>query len=777
MWSLLALLAGVLLVAALATFIPQLLSPAAISFDRASGAEAQAPTQDAPADFGEGVHVAERSLGPETALYETRTLPAASLAPPEQGKAIVADLAEMMLRVYEDGTVVEEYPIRSKGRPGSLWETPTGRYAIKTKEENHYSTIGNVWMPSSMQFFGNFFIHGGPYYPNGAPVPEGLSGGCIRLSTEDAAKVFSTTSLGVPVIVTNGAEPGVDVREEATAGSIGYRGVQHFVPPPAVSAKSAIVGDLENGFIFYEKNASEARSIASLSKLMTALISLEAVNQSRVITITPEDTDIYGDAGGLKAGEKYEAGELLLPLLLSSSNDAAYALARPMGEKAFVALMNEKAASLGLTDTTFVEPSGLDPGNLSTSIDLFRFTQHLWESKRSVLDITRAVNRKAWRNIHPFAPKSSFLGGKTGFIPEAGRTILATFSVPFGEFDERTVAIVALGSDDVRGDVERLRVWAKDNFYYGLDAQPTGAPVRYTVARGKTRSEAFSLLFAGDIMLDRSVRGSVAKNGAGDWAFPFAKVKDELRAADVTFANLEGPVSDSGAKAGSIYSFRMDPAVIPALVDAGIDIVSLANNHIGDWGREALEDTMRRFRRAGMQFAGAGWNSVEAEGPAHIQVDGKTVGYLAFSDVGPAWLSAKDAQSGIAVLPQGTAGMSTVEKAVRQAKDHADIIVVSFHFGDEYAETPTKRQRELARIAVDAGARIVVGHHPHVVQRIEEYNGGVIAYSLGNFIFDQYFSEETMTGLMLKVEFQGDAISAVIPIPISLNEFYQPAVE
>lgn len=747
-----------------------LLHTATISFRAVSDMARDTPTNTEAASFElpDGVRVADSSLVSPEAMYETRTLAAASLTLPQKGKAVVADLGEMMLRLYNDGEVVGEYRIVSKGKPGSLWETPTGAYSIKTKEENHYSTIGNVWMPSSMQFFGNFFIHGWPHYPSGTPVPEGFSGGCIRLSAEDAKTLFGHVDINTPVLVTNGSL----LSETPQAGAVGYAAREQFVPPPAISAQAAIVGDLESGFVFYEKNLDAVRPIASLSKLMTALISLEAINQSRVITVSKEDADVYGDAGGLHAGDTLTAQELLWPLLLSSSNDAAYALARSLGERTFVGLMNEKAQGLGLDHTAFVEPSGLDPLNQSSVLDLFRFTQHLWHNKRSVLDLTRAQNHKAWRNIHPFVAKDSFLGGKTGYIPEAQKTIVSVFSVPFGEFEERPAAIVALGSENIRADVERLRVWAKDNFSYGLRATPSDAIVRYTPPPAGQDTQPLSLLFAGDIMMDRGVETAIKKEGAGDWGFPFARISSELAGADIAFANLEGPVSDTGANVGSAYSFRMNPEVIPALVGAGLDVVSFANNHVGDWGRDAFEDTMRRLRRAGIAYAGAGWNAKEAREPAIVERNGKRVGFIAFSDVGPAHMAAREATSGIAL-----ASIESVENAVRQARENTDILVVSFHFGDEYAIGPSQRQRALARAAIDAGAKVVVGHHPHVVQSIEEYNHGVIAYSLGNFVFDQYFSEETMSGMMVKIEFKGDKIAAIIPMPVTLNSLYQPSVE
>lgn len=727
---------------------------------------------------GDIVAVADTSLMQNrTQVYQTRILESISFSVPKTGMAIFADLAEMMLRVYRDGAEAAAYPILSKGKPGSLWETPTGIYALKTKEENHFSTIGEVWMPHSMQFFGNFFIHGWPHYSDGRPVPEGFSGGCIRLSAQDAERVFKAVDVGVPVYVKNGVLPAVLAATDAPEEEqFRYRGRESFTPPPALSGETAIVGDLENGFLFFEKNQDSPRSLASLSKLMTALISVEAINQFHTATINEEDVEIYGDSGGLHTGDYFEVGELLWPLLLTSSNDAAHAIARQIGVNQFIRLMNEKAVSLGLGNTLFVEPSGLDPANKSTAIDMFRLAQYLWSNKRSLLEMTEKRSYKIWRNIHPFVSKSTFLGGKTGYIPEAKRTIVSIFSMPFGEFSERPIGIVVLGSDAIQSDVERLRIWAKNNFLYDLQLPQENQRIEYATRDLSNPTSALSLLFTGDIMLNRGVEAVIKKNG-GDWSFPFAYVADVIRSADIAFGNMEGPVSDIGENVGSAYSFRMDPQVPEAFMNAGFDVVSLANNHMGDWGRAAFEDTMRRLRRVGIAYAGAGWNSAEILKPTVEERSGMRVGYLAFSDVGPGFLRAGEALSGIAVVPAGNQGLSYVEKAVLQASRDVGILVVSFHFGEEYASSPNARQRALSRTAIDAGARVVIGHHPHVVQSVEEYGGGIIAYSLGNFVFDQSFSPETMEGLMLKVEFQGKDITAVIPIPIKMNEKYQPEIE
>src|SRR5262249_18797262 len=161
----------------------------------------------------------------------------------------------MKLYLYDNGFAVATYDIKSKGKKGSRWETPTGLYSVETKEENHFSSIGQVNMPYSMEFFGNFFIHGWPTEPDGTPVPEGYSGGCIRLSTDDAEKVFNFADRSTPIFVWNGD----------TASSTPFAVTNK--PMPKISAKAFLVADIQSGKVYAEKDAQEALPIASLTKL------------------------------------------------------------------------------------------------------------------------------------------------------------------------------------------------------------------------------------------------------------------------------------------------------------------------------------------------------------------------------------------------------------------------------------------------------------------------------------------------------------------------------
>ncbi len=296
-------------------------------------------------------------------------------------------------------------------------------------------------------------------------------------------------------------------------------------------------------------------------------------------------------------------------------------------------------------------------------------------------------------------------------------------------------------------------------------------------------STTATLSFVGDIMLDRGVKMRVQKQGGGDYNFLFENA-EFLKTPDLMFANLEGPVSDRGQNVGSIYSFRFEPVVLDALHNAGFDVLSMANNHIGDWTKLALEDTLTLGRAAGFDMVGGGTDYQDAITPDVHVVNGITIAYLGFSDFGPAGVllrapaGATSTASGSTNAGPGILSASDplLPAIIRDASEQVDILVVSFHFGDEYKARSNARQQRLAHLAIDNGADIVVGHHPHVRQETEEYKGKLIAYSLGNFIFDQNFSEETMRGMKLDALVNKEGVVSYSTSTIQLNSNYQPSM-
>jgi poly-gamma-glutamate capsule biosynthesis protein CapA/YwtB (metallophosphatase superfamily) len=282
--------------------------------------------------------------------------------------------------------------------------------------------------------------------------------------------------------------------------------------------------------------------------------------------------------------------------------------------------------------------------------------------------------------------------------------------------------------------------------------------------------ETYTLLFVGDIMLERGVDWRNQRYGTGEPTYPFKLIADALKETDLTIGNLEGPISDKGVRVGSIYSFRMDPKYIEGLKFAGFDVLSLANNHMLDYTAAALTDTVERLRIAGIGTAGVGKNYGEANA-AHIEElpDGTRIAFLSYTNLMPDSFKAGPNSPGLS-----DDNLSIVQNSIDEIRNSADIIVLLWHWGDEYQTQSHPREQEIARTLIDAGADLIVGHHPHVAQEIETYSGKTIAYSLGNFIFDQDFSEETMKGLMLEVKVKEGQIISASPIPISINSSFQP---
>lgn len=277
--------------------------------------------------------------------------------------------------------------------------------------------------------------------------------------------------------------------------------------------------------------------------------------------------------------------------------------------------------------------------------------------------------------------------------------------------------------------------------------------------------KGIELLFVGDIMLSRGI-GSIMEQT--DKLFPFQLIRYETRSADIAFANLENPVSNSGRDSGKVYSFRADPESLLGLAWAGFDVVSLANNHIFDWGPDALLDTLNNLNNWSIKYVGAGGDLGQATSPVVIEKDGVKIAYLAYTQfAGNYGKSSKVAyiDEDLLLLDIG-----------RVKESGVDIIAVSFHWGDEYETEHNSFQERIAKFSIDAGADIVVGHHPHVSQEAEKYKNGIIGYSLGNFIFDQNFSPETSKGLMLKVYVDETGLIGFDEKEIGFNEHFQPFI-
>jgi poly-gamma-glutamate capsule biosynthesis protein CapA/YwtB (metallophosphatase superfamily) len=239
---------------------------------------------------------------------------------------------------------------------------------------------------------------------------------------------------------------------------------------------------------------------------------------------------------------------------------------------------------------------------------------------------------------------------------------------------------------------------------------------------------AVKLAAAGDIQLGRGMREIISQRG-GD--YPFHATAGILRRADITFGNLECALSRDATPLPKRFSFKADPARAGDLATAGFDVLSLANNHSLDCGRGALAETLAALRQNHISPVGAGADAKAAEAPVILERNDIKIAFLARSMVPTEGIIYReDAPTGASFDAEEILG------AIRAARKQADIVIVSLHWGIEYARQPQEEQRRLAHQMIDAGASLIIGHHPHTPQPLEWYRGGVIAYSLGNFVFD-----------------------------------------
>jgi len=276
-------------------------------------------------------------------------------------------------------------------------------------------------------------------------------------------------------------------------------------------------------------------------------------------------------------------------------------------------------------------------------------------------------------------------------------------------------------------------------------------------------ADLVELVAVGDILLGRSVEERMNQYGA---EFPFAFTGNLLRSADIALGNLESPLSTRGEPIDKRFLFRAHPRNLAALSWAGIDIVSLANNHLLDFGEGAMTHTFEGLEDNGILYVGAGLSKEEAHRPVIMEVKGVKIAFLAYASI--RWKGSPEVPTETRVA---FAEVDRVQEDVKRAKEQADLVVVILHLGTEYQSQPDAEQLAVSQAAVEAGATLVIGHHPHLVQETASYLGGFIAYSLGDFIFDMPWEEE---GAILRALLTADGLERVEVIPVEIVDGVQP---
>ncbi len=266
---------------------------------------------------------------------------------------------------------------------------------------------------------------------------------------------------------------------------------------------------------------------------------------------------------------------------------------------------------------------------------------------------------------------------------------------------------------------------------------------------------------AGDVMLGRGVNNQMVARG--DYLFPYRSVHDEFHAADLAVANLECTITDLVPVPTDPYTFDFvsSKRAVDGLVYAGFSALTVANNHAGGAGPGTLMDMVGTLRSHSIATTGGGNMLSEARAPAMMSAKGVRVAMLGYDGIGAQCPFATDHSPGLAQVD-----LTALPQDIAAARARADLVIPYFHWGIEYTKDPTREQQQVARAAIDAGADMVLGVHPHWVQAIESYKGKLIIYSLGNFIFDQDWSRPTMEGMLLHMYWRGTTLASLRFVPV-----------
>lgn len=265
-------------------------------------------------------------------------------------------------------------------------------------------------------------------------------------------------------------------------------------------------------------------------------------------------------------------------------------------------------------------------------------------------------------------------------------------------------------------------------------------------------AKVITLIATGDIIPARSTNFQTSQRN--DFTWPFAKTAEVLKSADITFINLETPLMKNCQPINEGMRFCGSDKHIEGLEFAGVDVASLGNNHSANYGKAGIDETKELLEKNGIAVTGL-------KGPVYLEVKGVKFAFLGYTDIEKNPLVSD-------------AGEEKIKAEVGEARKNADVVVVQYHWGTEYLTPPEDRQRFLGRLAIDAGADLVIGNHPHWIKPVEFYNGKLITYGHGNFVFDQQWSQKIKEGVVGKYTFYGKDLIDAEYLPVEIVNYGQP---
>ncbi len=418
-----------------------------------------------------------------------------------QSNLLEVNIPDRKIRVYERGVLIKEADMAAFGNKQAWGGTPVGAYLLSQKINLAFSYSANAYMPYAIKLYGKFYLHGMPYYPDGTPIVSYYSGGCIRVKDTEIKEIFKMVDFNWPILIIDNFLD--DYR---------YEEFDDMEILPQISADKFLIGDIDSLSVLASKNEEQQAPIASITKLMSSLVVVENVDLKRMVWV---DSDMleegYGNTIGIKAGDKFRLYELLYPTLIESSNDAASVLGGYLGKRKTVDEMNEKAMSILMEKTKYVDTHGFSPENISTPKDLFYLAEYIYKISPLLLGITKGDRVRIYgdlqfkidelKNKNIYYEDENFLGGKVGYIHESKNTGIFIFDMKFDKKrfekdyikkenakdilntevtweeteekeiiipelrDSRKIAIILLGSDSIKQDVKVIKKYLSDNYY------------------------------------------------------------------------------------------------------------------------------------------------------------------------------------------------------------------------------------------------------------------------------------------------------------------------
>ncbi|MDA8597026.1 serine hydrolase [Candidatus Pacebacteria bacterium] len=368
------------------------------------------------------------------------------------------DLTSEQITLWHSSTSSEQYQVIHQPETNSWWYMPAGIYAVDSMREREYSTFANLYLPYAVSFGGNIALNGEPEYRDSEPVALEYQGGGIRVETSELQRLFEQLAPGLPVLLNTATVAGDDFLYRAKV--------------EGVHAGHYLVADIESNTVLAASDLHQAVPIASITKLMTALVAAEYIDLDRRVAIRSNPSNFVTSlVPRLQSSNSASMYSLLQLLLVESSNEAAEVIASVLGRGTFIELMNTKAAAIGLTNSSFTDPSGLDAGNVSSVHDLFRLVQYIENNRGFIMELTADQHLESAYTNGEFGVLANFneieevgfIAGKIGETRAAGMTSVSLHTVSI-RGEKREVVIVLLNTDERDNDVRRLVSFVEDRF-------------------------------------------------------------------------------------------------------------------------------------------------------------------------------------------------------------------------------------------------------------------------------------------------------------------------